>query len=85
MSMQHLVSLNKLIWMNRSWRDWLELYTSNSSKGCVLKVYLKYPKDLCELHSNDKIEFKTEMLSIYLLRIFAIFLLAILKNYCLNF
>ena len=24
-------------------------YTSNSSKGCVLKVDLEYPKELCEL------------------------------------
>ena len=38
-------------------------YTSNSSKGCILEVDLKYPKDLQELHNDyplapDKIEIK---------------------------
>ena len=45
----------------------LNKYTSNSSKGCVLKVDLEYPKELHELHNDyplapDKIEIKREML-----------------------
>ena len=49
-------------------------YTSNSSKGWVLKVDLEYPKDLRELHSDypltpDKIEIKREMLSEYQLKV----------------
>ena len=48
----------------------LNKYTSNSSKGCVLEVYLDYPKELRELHNDyplapDKIEIKREMLSEY--------------------
>ena len=43
-------------------------YTSNSSKGRVLEVDLKYPKELRELHNDyplapDKIEIKREMWS----------------------
>ena len=43
-------------------------YTSNSLKGCVLEVDLKYSKELRELHNDyplapDKIEIKKEMLS----------------------
>ena len=30
----------------------LNKYTNNSSKGCVLEVDLKYPKELRELHNN---------------------------------
>ena len=46
----------------------LNKYISNSSKGCVLEVNLKYPKELRELHNDyplspDKIEIKREMLS----------------------
>ena len=45
----------------------LNKYTNNSSKGCVLKVDLEYPKELHELHNDyplapDKIEIKREML-----------------------
>ena len=62
----------------------LNKYTSNSSKGCVLKVDLEYPKELRELHNDyplapDKIEIKREM-SDYQLQIFITSLLAILKN-----
>ena len=44
----------------------LNKYASNSSKGCVLKVDLEYPKRLGELHNDypsapDKIEIKREM------------------------
>ena len=49
-------------------------YTSNSSKGCVLEVDFKYPKELCALRDDyhvapDKIEIKREMLSNYQLKI----------------
>ena len=52
----------------------LNKYTSNSSKGCVLKVDPEYPKELQELHNNyplapDKIEIKREMLPNYQLKI----------------
>ena len=52
----------------------LNKYTSNSSKGCVLKFYRKYPKKLRELHSDyllalGEIAIKTEMLSDYQLKI----------------
>ena len=52
----------------------LNKYTRNSSKGCVLEVDLKYPKELRELHSDyplapDKIEIEKEMLSKYQLNI----------------
>ena len=44
----------------------LNKYTSNSSKGCVLKVDLEYPKELQELYNDyplapDKIEIKRKM------------------------
>ena len=52
----------------------LNKYTRNSSKGCVLEVDLKYPKELRELHSDyplapDKIEIEKEMLPKYQLNI----------------
>ena len=58
----------------------LNKYTSNSSKGCVLEVYLEYPKELGGLHNDfplvpDKIEIKRKMLQICIT-----FLLAMLKN-----
>ena len=45
----------------------LNIYTINSSKGCVLEAYLEYLKELQELHNDyslalDKIEIKREML-----------------------
>ena len=48
----------------------LNKHNSNSSKGCVLKIDLEYPKELCKLHNDyplppDKIEIKREMLSHY--------------------
>ena len=44
----------------------LNQYTSNSSKGCVLKVDLEYPKELRETHNDyplapDKIEIKRDI------------------------
>ena len=53
----------------------LSKYTSNSSRGCVTKVDLKYPQELRELHNDyssalDKKEIKREMLPevVYILR-----------------
>ena len=44
----------------------LNQYTSNTSKGCVLKVDLEYPKELRETHNDyplapDKIEIKRDI------------------------
>ena len=52
----------------------LNKWTSNSSKGFVLEVDLKYPRELRELHNYyplapDEIEIKREMLSLYKLKI----------------
>ena len=60
-------------WIDANESD-LNKYASNSSKGCVLEVDLKYPKELHELHNDyplapDKIEIKREMLSEYQLKI----------------
>ena len=33
---------------------YLDKYTRNSSKGCVLEVDLEYPKELCEWHNELK-------------------------------
>ena len=46
----------------------LNKYTSNSSKGRVLEVYLQYRKEFRELHNDyllapDNIEIKRKMLS----------------------
>ena len=67
-------------------------YTSNSSKGCVLEVDLKYPKELRELHSYyplapDKTEIKREMLSDYQLKIADLYNIstAMSKTQCLTF
>ena len=63
----------------------LNKYTSNSSKGCVLEVNLKYPKELRELHSDyplapDKIEIEKEMLSKYQLNIADLYNIPICNN-----
>ena len=52
----------------------LNEYTSNISKGCILKFDLEYPKELRELHNDyplapDKMEIKIKMLSDYQLKI----------------
>ena len=62
----------------------LNKYTNNSSKGCVLEVDFKYPKELRELHNNyplasDKIEIKREMLSEYQLKNYDLYNIAIGK------
>ena len=51
----------------------LHKYTSNSSKRCVLKGDLKYPKELRELHNDyslapEKIKIKIAMFSEYQLK-----------------
>ena len=63
----------------------LNKYTSNSSKGCVLKVDLEYPKELLEMRNDcplapDKIQFKRQILYEYQLRllIYTTFLLVML-------
>ena len=54
----------------------------NSSKGCVLEVDLEYPKKSRELHNKYPLApDKKEMLFL----IFIIFLLVMLKNWCLTF
>ena len=68
----------------------LNKYTSHSSKGCVVEVDLKYHKELRELHKNypltpDKIEIKREMFTYYKLKIYIVFILAMLKNWCQTF
>ena len=65
-------------------------YSSNSSKICVLEADLEFPKGLQKLHKYyplgaQKIETKREMLSNYQLKIFIIFILLMLYNYCLTF
>ena len=64
----------------------------NSSRGCVLEVDLEYSKELRKLHNDyplapKKIDVKKEMLSKYqlLMLIFVIFLLVIMKNWCVTF
>ena len=52
----------------------LNKYNSNSSKDCVLKIDIKYLKQLSELHGDyplaiDKIETKREILSNYQIKI----------------
>ena len=52
----------------------LNKYNSNSSKGCVLKVDLEYPKEIRKLHNNypqapDKVEIKREILPNYQIKI----------------
>ena len=68
------ISSNNWIQIDRFKRVWLNEYTSNSSKGCVLEIDLEYPKELRELQNDyplapDKIEIKREMLSDYQLKI----------------
>ena len=71
--MSKFLPASGFIWIDPKEFD-LNKYTSNSSKECILKVDLEYPKGLQELHSDyhlapDKIEIKREMVSEYQLKI----------------
>ena len=60
-------------------------YTSNNSKGFILKVDLECHKELQELHNGyplapDKIKIKREMFSDYQIKIADHYKLVILKN-----
>ena len=64
-AMSKFLPANGFKWIDPKEFD-LSKYTSNSSKGCVLKINLEYPKELRELHNDytlapDKIEIKREM------------------------
>ena len=70
----------------------LNKYSINSTRGCLLEVDLKYPKELRELYNDyplapDKIEIKKDMMSNYQLKIadFYKFFLVMLKNWCPTF
>ena len=68
-AMSKFLSTNGFVWIDPKEFEYKK-YTSNSSKGCVLKVDLEYPKELRKLHNDhsiapDKIEIKREMLSDY--------------------
>ena len=49
--MSNFLSTSGFKWINPKEFD-LNKYTSNSSKGCVLKVDLEYPKELRKLHNG---------------------------------
>ena len=49
--MSKFLPTNRFKWIDPKVFD-LNKYTSNSSKGCVLEVDLKYPKELRELHND---------------------------------
>ena len=71
--MSEFLPTSGLQWIDPKELD-LNKYTSNSLKGCVLEVGLKYPKELRELHNDyplapAKIEIKREMLSDYQLKV----------------
>ena len=56
----------------------MDKFSSNSWKGCVLKVNLEYRNVFRELHNDfplapDKAEIKKEMLSEYQLKIAALY------------
>ena len=72
-AMSKFLPTNWLKWIDPKRFD-LNKYAINNSKGCVLEVDLKYPKELRELHNDyplapDKIEVKREMLFEYQLKI----------------
>ena len=44
----------------------LNKYTSNSSRGCVLKVDLEYPKEFRELHNDEMLpEYQLKVADLY--------------------
>ena len=71
--MSEFLTTSGFKWIDPMEFNW-NLYTSNGSKGCALKVDLKYPKELHKLDNDhplapDKIEIKREMLSEHQLKI----------------
>ena len=72
-TMSKFLQINEFKWIDPRVFD-LNKYTRNSSKGCVLEVHLKHPKELRELHNDyplapDNIEIKRKILSDYQLKI----------------
>ena len=72
-AMSKFLPTGRFKWIDPKGFD-LDKNTSNSSKGCVLEVDLKYRKELCNFRNDyplapDKIEIKGSMLSIYQLKI----------------
>ena len=60
----------------------LNKYTSYNSKGCVLEVDSKYPKELRQLHNYyplapHKLEIKSEMLFDYQLKIAGLYIIPV--------
>ena len=89
--MSKFLPKNGFKWMDPKEFD-LNKYTRISSKECVVEFDLEYSKELRELDNDypiapDKTEIKSKILSNYQLKTvdFTIFLLAMLKNWCLNF
>ena len=71
-AMSKFLPTSRSIWIDHEFE--LNKYTSNTSKGWVLKVDLEYLKELRELHNDYplalvKIEMKREMLFEYQLKI----------------
>ena len=71
--MYKLLSISEFKWIDSKEFD-LNKYISNNSKGCVLEIDLKYPKELRESYNDyplapDKIKIKREILSEYQLKI----------------
>ena len=71
--MYKFLSISEFKWIYSKEFD-LNKYISNNSKGCVLEIDLKYPKELRESYNDyplapDKIKIKREILSEYQLKI----------------
>ena len=90
-AMSKFLPTNVFKWIDPKEFD-LNKCSSNSLKGCVLKVDLEYPKELRELRNDyplapDKIEIKREMLCEYQLKITHLYNSSIgnVKKLVLNF
>ena len=71
-AMSKFLSISEFKWIDPKDFD-LNKYISNNSKGCVLEIDLKYPKELRESYNDyplapDKIKIKREILSEYQLK-----------------
>ena len=69
--MSKFLPKSELNWINPKDFD-SNKYSSNSSKGCILEVDFKYPKELCELHNDYPLapgKTETTKVSIYQLMI----------------